>query len=202
VPAKLFSINLQPLAASNLSDKGKPSFFRYDISEMLTNSLEIHKVVMRFQSNVDKKDEMITVEYLPKASNWNCNKCDETEVSSTNSITVGTFVLTEGESVYYMDLSPAFTKGIFGGQMTFKLSHSKRRRVKEDKKKEDEGKNNNDAIVVPEKAKDTSFPDPTLVLVFADGNPEEFADLSLASLMEWLEWTEKVHSSSFVDRLL
>ena len=163
---------------------------------MLTNPLEVHKVVMRFQSNVDKKGEMITVEYLPKASNWNCNKCDETEVPPTNSITVGTFVLTEGESVYYMDLSPAFTKGIFGGQMTFKLSHSKRRRVKEDEKKEDEGKNKNDNDIVEERAKDTSFLDPTLVIVFVDGNPDEFADLSLASLMEWIEWTENVPSSS------
>ena len=169
---------------------------------MLTNSLELYKVVMRFESNVDKKGEMITVEYLPKASNWNCDKCDETEVPSTNSITVGTFVLTEEESVYYMDLSPAFAKGIFGGQMTFKLSHSKRRRVKEDEKKEDEGKTKNDNDIVEERAKDTSFPDPTLEIVFVDGNPDEFADLSLASLMEHLEWTEKVHSSSFVDRLL
>ena len=169
---------------------------------MLTNSLELYKVVMRFQSNVDKKGEMITVEYLPKASNWNCNKCDETDVPSTSSITVGTFVLTGGESVYYMDLSPSFSKGIFGGQMTFKLSHSKRRRVKEDEKKEDEGKNKNDNGIIEEKAKGTSFLDPTLEIVFVDGDPNEFADLSLASLMEWIEWTEKVHSSSFVDRLL
>ena len=173
---------------------------------MLSNSLELelYKVVMRFQrqSNVDKKGEMITVEYLPKASNWNCDKCDETEVPSTNSITVGTFVLTEGESVYFLDLSPSFAKGIFGGQMTFKLSHSKRRRVKEDEKKEDEGKTKNDNGILDERAKDTSFLDPTLKIVFVDGNPDEFADLSLASLMEHLEWTEKVHSSSFVDRLL
>ena len=169
---------------------------------MMTNSLELYKVVMRFQSNVDKKGEMITVEYLPKASNWNCNKCDETEVPSTNSITVGTFVLTEGKLVHYMDLSSAFTKGIFGGQMTFKLSHSKRRRVKEDEKKEDEGKDKNDNGIVEEKAKDTSFLDPTLVIVFVDGNPDEFADLSLASLVDLMEWKEKVYSSSFVDRLL
>ena len=163
---------------------------------MLTNSLEVHKVVMSFQSNVDKKGEMITVEYLPKASNWNCNKCGETEVPSTNSITVGTLVLTEGESVYYMDLSPAFTKGIFGGQMTFKLSHSKRRRLKEDEKKEDKGKNKNDNDITEERAKGTSFLDPTLVIVLVEGNSDEFAGLSLVSLME------KVYSSSFVDRLL
>ena len=119
---------LQAVAASSPSFGGKKAaFVRYDISSML-NDPRGHpsKVLMHLLSGSEKGgmlvDEVL-VDYLPNAGLWDCAPCEQAQIPSNNSIKVGNFESFGGPD-YYLDMYPAFSRGIFNNQMTFKLYSS------------------------------------------------------------------------------
>jgi hypothetical protein len=113
------------------------------------------KVVMRLGSSSSKNvsSGKISVEYLPKAGLWDCSPCEQAQVPSINSISVGNTFENIGESAY-MDMVLAFSRGIFDRQMTFKMSSN------------------------------GLLPAPELVILWVEGNSNDFSDLSMTSLLK------------------
>jgi hypothetical protein len=146
-------------------DKGKDvvsvamdvvSVVRFDVSPMLNDPRgQPFKVLMRLQSSISNTAGLgkISVEYLPKAGLWNCSPCQEEQVPSINSIAVGSTSDDTGRSAY-LDMSLAFSRGIFDQQMTFKLYSS-------------------GFISAPE-----------LIILWVEGNIDDFSGMSLTSLLE------------------
>lgn len=120
---------------------------RFDISPMTNDPRGLpFKVLMRLKNKGFGK---VSSDYLPKAGLWDCSPCERAQISSTNSVGVGTF-----DDSGYLDTALAFSRGIFNNQMTFKLSSGK----------------------MP--------PAPELVLIWVEGDVNDFAGLTAASLME------------------
>jgi len=138
-------------------DKGQDdvTIVRFDILPMLNDPRGTpFKVFMR-PGSTNEGFEEISLDYLPKAGLWDCSPCERANISSDNSVAVGTF-----DKNGFVDVIPAFSKGIFDNQMTFRLNSSE------------------------------MLPAPELVLLWVEGSIDDFAGLSTASLMEMVSEDE------------
>lgn len=136
------------------------SFARFDISPMLNDPRgQPFKVLMHLKGNEEGGPGNISVDFLPRADLWDCSPCKQAQVDPTNSIEVGTFDDT------YLDMSLAFSRGIYLNQMTFKIYSNVQLF-------------SSDGSIVTS----TALLDPELVLVWVEGNVDDFGDLT--SLVE------------------
>ena len=148
---KLSAIVLYPVADSKLDKNDRVA--RFDVTRMVNDGRgRPFKVLMRIQSS---KYDGLSLNYLPKAGLWDCSPCDESEIQSTNFISVGTFEVS-GDSVF-LDIAFAFQRGIFDSQMTFQFHSHK------DSKK---------------------LTNPEMVVMWVEGDAENYSSMTVAQLIE------------------